>query len=74
MSLPTWKMVIFRTVLQVELCYKCAVTMMQYEMYCEARACMNETIGAWIEQHGVSFSAPYQQAFSSMLTTTDSPR
>lgn len=64
----------FRVMLQVELCYKCGATMMQYGRYCQARACMNETIGAWIEEHAVSFSAPYQRAFSSMIGAGDSPR
>lgn len=60
--------------MQVELCYKCAVTMMQYGRYCEARALMNKTIGEWIEEHAVSFSAPYQQAFTTMLSAeADSP-
>lgn len=58
---------------QVEMCYKTTTTMMQYSRYCEARAMMNETIGAWIEEHGVSFSAPYQQAFTNMITD-NSPR
>jgi hypothetical protein len=38
----------------------------QYERECSAKFVMNEVIGTWVKDHGVTSSAPLQQGFQAV--------
>jgi hypothetical protein len=52
--------------LQIEVTYALTFNGAQYERECSARFVMNEIIGTWVEDYGVTNSAPLQQGFQAV--------
>jgi hypothetical protein len=47
----------------MEVTYAMTFNSAQYERECSAKFVMNEVIGTWVKDHGVTSSAPLQQGF-----------